>query len=315
MTDTTLNVPAHIADRIAARKAEGSRSAVLDAVVGEGTSIPKISIRASRYRLVDGDIETVIGTSLDVVIIGSNPKVSKAYFDKPYDSSAADMFPVCTSANGITPDESTENPVSPSCATCPHNVLGSKINNSGAKSKTCSDTRALAVIAASDPSKVYQLLVPISAMKALRVYFKHLNNYGVIPEEAITQLGFDDHADYPKITFSLKGYVTPAALPAIEAVQSTDGFNAAILQDVAARALPAPGEVAPAPVAAPVAAPVVEAAPVAPVAAPVVEAAPVAPVVAPVVEAAPVAPVVEDTTPDAAPDAIAAELLSIFGNA
>ena len=304
MTDTTLNVPAHIADRIAARKAEGTRSAVLDAVVGEGTSIPKISIRASRYRLVDGDIETVIGTSLDVVIIGSNPKVSKAYFDKPYDSSAADMFPVCTSANGITPDESTENPVSPSCATCPHNVLGSKITNSGAKSKTCSDTRALAVIAASDPSKVYQLLVPISAMKALRVYFKHLNNYGVIPEEAITQLGFDDHADYPKITFTLKGYVTPAALPAIEAVQSTDGFNAAILQDVAARALPAPGEAVPAQVVAPR---VVEAV--------AVTTTPKAPVVAPVVEAAPVAPVVEDTTPDAAPDAIAAELQSIFGNA
>ena len=53
MSDLNMQVPAHIAERIAARKAAGATSALMEAALGDSQSIPKISIRASRFRLVE----------------------------------------------------------------------------------------------------------------------------------------------------------------------------------------------------------------------------------------------------------------------
>lgn len=227
-----LSVPDHIADRIRARQEAGKKSAVMDAIVGsqEGVSFPRISIRAGRYRLCEMGVETVVGTSLDVVIVGANPKVSKVFYNKAYDSSADNVRPACFSNDGIKPDASVESPACDNCAGCPNNELGSKILPSGARSKLCADQRHLAVVAAADPNKVYALTVPVSGMKALREYLKELGNYGVAPEEAVTELGFDDSASYPKITFTHKGYVPQKAIDAIEAIADSDPVKVATRQ-------------------------------------------------------------------------------------
>lgn len=220
----TVTVPAHIAARIAARKGDNTQtSAVMGAIVnGDGFPYPRISIRAGRYRLVEDGVETVVGTELDVIIVGANPQVSKIFYSKPYDPNATDMRPTCFSHDGVTPDPQSTHPVSASCVNCPNNVLGSKITPSGAKSKLCSDQRHLAVVPAADPSKVYALTVPVSGMKGLREHFKHLNNFNVYPEEAVTTLGFDDQTSYPKMTFTHKGFVSSGALAKIEKVVASD---------------------------------------------------------------------------------------------
>ncbi len=226
-----LDVPAHIAQRIAERKADTSKkSATMSAIVsGDGFPFPRISTRASRYRLVEDGVETTVGISLDAVIVGANPNVSKVYYGRPYDPNATDLRPDCFSNDGIRPDPSVEAPVHNACATCPNNVLGSKLTPSGAKSKLCSDQRHLAIIPAADPSgKVYSLTVPVSGMKALREYFKELNNYGLIPEEVVTELGFDDNADFPKITLKRKGFVPEKAVKKIEEVSKSDMVKAAV---------------------------------------------------------------------------------------
>jgi len=222
-----VQVPAHIAARIAARQQSGQRSSIAAAIVSESASPPRISIRAGRYRLVEGGVETVVGTELDVIIVGANPKVSKIFFAGAYDANAENVRPACFSNDGVRPDVSVDSPVSDNCATCPHNVLGSKILPSGAKSKLCSDQRHLAVVPAVDPSKVYALTVPVSGMKSLREYFKDLDNYGVGPEEAITELGFDDQASYPKITFSHKGYVPEKAIAKVDGLIASDAVKVA----------------------------------------------------------------------------------------
>lgn len=235
MTGTNMVVPAHIAARIAARG--GQKSAVLDALLQEGFAYPKISTRASRFRLVEDGVETVVGTTLDVVVVGSNPKVSKIWYSKPYDGST-DVRPDCWSNDGITPDASVESPFHPNCAACPNNILGSKITPNGAKSKICADQRHLAVVPAADPTKVYGLTVPISAMKALREYMKDLANYGMIPEEVITELGFDEQASYSKITFRQKpnnGFVPEKALSAIEEICASEAVKVATRQDTVSR--------------------------------------------------------------------------------
>jgi hypothetical protein len=222
------NVPAHIAARVAARQSAGQKSALMSAIVGDGFSFPKISIRAGRYRLVEDGVETPVGINLDVIIVGANPKTSKIFYDKAYDGNAEGVRPACASDDGVRPNPHIESPVNASCADCPHNVLGSKILPSGAKSKLCADQRHLAVIAAADPNKVYSLTVPVSGMKALREYFKELQNFGIEPQEVVTQLGFDENASFPKITFSKKSFVNEAAMAKVDAVVDSDDVKEAV---------------------------------------------------------------------------------------
>lgn len=218
-----MNVPDHIANRIKARQDTGKTSAIADAIVGgEGISFPRISIRAGRFRLCEGGVETVVGTNLDAIIVGANPRVSKVFYAQAFDSSAENVRPACFSNDGIKPHETVDAPVSSNCAGCPHNELGSKILPSGAKSKMCADQRHLAVVAAADPNKVYALTVPVSGMKAMREYFKELVNYGLVPEEVVTELGFDEKASYPKLTFSHKGYVNPKGIDAVDRMATSD---------------------------------------------------------------------------------------------
>ena len=225
-------VPAHIAARIAARQEKGVRSSVNAALVGDksGSSIPRISIRAGRYRLNEGGVETTVGVTLDTIIIGANPRVSKVFYAQAFDSSAENVRPACWSNDGLRPDAAIESPVHTQCSDCPNNVLGSKVLPSGAKSKLCADQRHLAVVAAADPSKVYSLTIPVSGMKALREYFQELENYGLAAEEVITELGFDDSASYPKITFSRKGYVPEKAITKVEALAISDATKVATRQ-------------------------------------------------------------------------------------
>lgn len=232
-------VPAHIAARIAARQQSGSKSAVAAAIVSDGPNIPRISIRAGRYRLVEDGVETTVGVNLDTIIVGANPRVSKVFYGKAFDASASDVRPDCWSNDGLRPDVSVDKPVNASCADCPHNVLGSKILPSGAKSKMCSDQRHLAVVPAADPTKVYSLTVPVSGMKALREYFKELGNYGIGPEETITELGFDDSASYPKITFKQKGFVSEKAMERVDTLLESDQVKVATRQLNSTQAGPA----------------------------------------------------------------------------
>ena len=229
MASQQLVVPAHIAARNAARQAAGTKSALASAILGDGGfSFPKISIRAGRYRLVEDGVETVVGVTLDVIIVGANPRVSKIFYAQAYDGNAEGVRPSCFSNDGIRPDASVTSPINASCADCPNNVLGSKMLPSGQKSKLCADQRHLAVVPAADPNKVYALTITVSAMKSLREYFKELNNYGVNPEEAITELSFDESASYPKVVFKHKGYVPEKAMARIDALTASEDVKVAV---------------------------------------------------------------------------------------
>jgi len=215
-----MQVPAHIAARVAARQQGGANSAVLDSVLSGGKfPYPKISIRAGRFRLVEDGSEATVGITLPVVIVGANPHVSKTFYARPYDPNAVDARPDCFSNDGIVPDPSAQFPVSKSCSSCPNNVLGSKITPSGAKSKLCGDQRHLAVVPAADPTKLYALSIPVSGMKGLREYFQQLRNFGFQPEEVVTELGFDDSTSYPRVTFRHAGFLSTDGIAQVETLQ------------------------------------------------------------------------------------------------
>jgi hypothetical protein len=95
MSNMIANVPAHIAARIAARQQAGTKSSVASAIVSDGISIPRISIRAGRYRLNEEGVETTVGVTLDTIIVGANPRVSKVFYGKAFDASAENVRPDC----------------------------------------------------------------------------------------------------------------------------------------------------------------------------------------------------------------------------
>ena len=105
-----------------------------------------------------------------------------------------------------------------------------------------------------------------------------LGNYGLIPEETITELGFDESASFPKITFKRKGYVPESAITRVEALLNSDATKVATRQMAPSAAGPA--------LAAPETKPAI--------AAPAQAAAP-----------APVAPAVDDAYEDEAPAVVA----------
>lgn len=290
-----MAVPAHIAARIAARKNETAKSDMIAAVVtGDGFPYPRISIRAGRYRLVEDGVETVVGTEMNVVIVGVNPRVSKIFYGRPYDPNATDARPDCFSHDGIKPDASIASPVHLNCASCPNNVLGSRINPTGAKSKLCADQRHLAVVPAADPSKIYGFTVPVSGMKGLREYFTHLQNYNMQPNDVVTELSFDANASFPRILFAQKGFVGENAVAKVDAIVASGEvkeITRAVPLGTYNKAL-----------AAPVAAPAISA--------PTTPAAPAAPV-----PAAQAAPAVDDAYEEEAPIPAAPEEASDLSNA
>lgn len=201
-----IQVPAHLAARVGVPSMLG---AALTGGLSSGQSFPRISIKASRFRIVEGDTETVLdSTTLDVVIVGANPRLSKTWYAKQWDANAEPSAPDCFSLDGIGPDPESTDPQNDMCASCPQNAWGSKVTPTGQQVKACSDNKRLAVVAADDPSgPVYLLSVTPAALKGLNQYQKELSVRGIPPEIVKTRVSFDTDASFPKLKFTFGGFL------------------------------------------------------------------------------------------------------------
>lgn len=261
-----IQVPAHLAGRVGVPSVLG---AALTGGLSSGQSFPKISIKASRFRIKEGDTETVLeSTALDVVIVGANPRLSKTWYAKQWDANAEPAAPDCYSLDGISPDPESEDAQNDLCASCPHNAWGSKVTPTGQQVKACSDNKRLAVVAADDASgPVYLLSVTPAALKGLNQYQKELSVRGIPPEIVKTRVSFDTDASFPKLKFTFGGFLDADVQEVVdglfgsEQVKEITGENprtpVAVPQIAKA---PAPAPVAPKP-AVKAAAPVEEPAP------------------------------------------------------
>jgi hypothetical protein len=286
-----LQVPAHLADRI------GQPSVLGDSVgggIGGGAEYPRISIKGSRFRLIDGGAESVLDTTaLEVVIVGANPGLSKAWYATAWNPDAEPAAPDCYTLEGDKPHPDSTQPQSDICAGCPQNAWGSRITPQGTKVKACADKKRLAVVSADDPEgPVYLLEVTASALKGLNQYNTGLKMRSIPTEVVRTVVSFDTDASYPKLKFGFGGLLEEDTQKLVDPL-----FGSDIVKQITGAA---PALVAASPVTAPVE---TEAAPVAP--APVAEAAP-----AP--EPAPVAPPAEPTP---APEPVAEKKATGFGAA
>lgn len=247
-----IQVPAHIAARMGQQSSLASSLAAGLAQGGE--SYPRISIKGSRFRIVEGKTETVLDqTKLSVVIVGANPRLSKTYYAKQWDPNDEPTGPDCFSLDGIGPDASVQAPENDLCASCPKNAWGSKISATGQQIKACSDQKRLAIVAADDPEgPVYLLQVTPAALKGLNQYQKELSVRGIPPEVVKTVLSFDTDASYPKLKFSFGGFLEAHEQEVVDRLFGSDevkeitGEKVTISQPVEVAA-PKPASVAPKP--------------------------------------------------------------------
>lgn len=268
-----------------------------------GGQPPYISIKGSKWRLVDAAGEELIVNQLhlDVIVLTGNEHISKIFYAGAYDPAAGNaVLPTCFSDNGVGPSTGAQLPQSVSCAQCAHNAWGSKVTPQGTQIKACSDSKKLAVVLAADTpyltgtnaagvakacDEVYLLRVPAASMRTWRDYAKDIRNRGIPIIGCHTRLTFDPQASYPSLLFQAVGFVTEEVYNECEALIPTADVKFAIGADDQVRsgsaalpalpALPAPAPVAAAPAAPPAPAPVAPApVPPAPVAA---APAPVAP--------------------------------------
>ena len=215
ITTINANVPAHIAARM---KQPSALAQSLASGLGGGPEYPRISIKGSRFRIKDGDAETVLKeTELPVIIVGANPRLSKAYFSKAWDPDAEAVMPDCYSLDGVRPHPESESPQNDLCATCEFNKFGSKITPQGTETKACADKKRLAVVAANSPEgPVYLLEVTPAALKGLNAYQKQLAMRGLSPELVVTTVSFDTNASFPKLSFDFGGFLDEDAMAAVD---------------------------------------------------------------------------------------------------
>jgi hypothetical protein len=206
MIPSNIKLPAHVAARVGK---ESRLAKALNVGGGGGEIFPRISIKASRFRVVEGDSEMVLEqTKLNVIIVGANPNLSKTFYKKKWNPDAEPSAPDCFSLDGIKPDPEAEHPQNDLCASCPHNAWGSRIADNGQKLKACLDKKRLAVVAAEDPEgPMYLLEVTPAALKGLNQYQRELSMRGIPPEIVVTTVSFDTDASFPKLKFGFGGFI------------------------------------------------------------------------------------------------------------
>lgn len=236
---TNIQVPAHLAGRV------GQPSALAQSLMGGiagtgGDGYPRISIKGSRFRIVEDGNETVLDTTaLDLVIVGANPRLSKTWYAKQWTPDSEPSAPDCFSLDGVSPHGDSTAPQNDLCASCPQNAWGSKVTPQGQQIKACADQKRLAVVAADDPDgPIYLLQVTPAALKGLNAYQKELSMRGIAPEIVRTRVTFDTDASFPKLKFGFGGFIDEETQTIVDKLFNTAEVKAITGEAVAVSAPP-----------------------------------------------------------------------------
>ena len=188
-------------------------------LVGTASSgYPYISIKGKVFHIVRGDEKTLVtkpgeddpSSSIEVVIVRANPARSKVFYKTGYVEGSTEK-PDCYSTDGKAPGKDAVEPQCKTCAACPHNIWGSKVSESGALGRSCTDSRRIAIAMVGVPGDPMLLRVPAASMAAMESYGKQLAARNVPPEAVVTRIGFDYSVAHPALTFKPISFIGDAA--------------------------------------------------------------------------------------------------------
>lgn len=172
----------------------------------------------------------VPGNKCQVVIMAAIHE--RVYYDGPFNA-AQMQSPKCYafSADGanMKPHADAEEPQSPDCASCKHNVWGSSDNGRG---KACKEQRRLSLLPASCIASADEvasgmtgvLRVPVTSAKLYVAHAKHAANVGLPLWACVSEVKLSpDPKAMQRLDFTLIAPITdPAVLEALERRQETE---------------------------------------------------------------------------------------------
>jgi hypothetical protein len=196
-------LPAHLAELF------GGMGGMGDLTSGVSVGFPVVSIKGKVFHIKRaGEVELVTkpddpdepATSLEIVLLKANPKISKTYYADGFEDGTAEK-PTCYSNDGMKPADDAEAKQAKNCATCPQNQWGARVTDSGKRAKACQDVRRVAIAAAGALDDPMLLRVPAASLKPLMQYGSMLEKKGIPYQVMVTKLGFDHSQAYPLLTF------------------------------------------------------------------------------------------------------------------
>ncbi len=201
-------------------------------------SFPVMSYKGKVWRIKKGgeeqmhvDADKNALPCIDVILVQANPTPSKIFYDKKYEEGTNEA-PRCFSNDGAKPDAAVVKPINPVCPTCPNNVWGSRITESGKKSRACSDARRMAIVFAEDLNKngaecqKLLLRVPPASLNPLKDYAeKTLYPKGIPFFAVVTRIGFDVNAAHPQFTFKAHRLLNEEEAEAVVAMRNSEDIR------------------------------------------------------------------------------------------
>jgi len=183
-----------------------------------GESVNHISLKGGRFTIVRGGVKTPTNAlALNLVFVRVNDGMNKAFYSTAWNPDEEAKPPVCASDDGVTPRADSEQPQCSTCAACPQNAFGSRINpQTGKKAKACMDKKFVAVVDPNNPSgEMLRLMVPADSLSTLGAFLRGLPPQ--VPYYAVVaEVSFDQNASYPKLVIRPVGYVSEQAMPVIQ---------------------------------------------------------------------------------------------------
>jgi hypothetical protein len=200
---------------------------------GVSIGYPIVSYKGKTWQVVENGERMLItmpdsddpAPAINAVIVRANPHLSKVYYPEGYEEGSTEK-PTCHSNDSIAPAVDAAEPQSKKCAICPHNQFGSKITESGARGKACSDARRLAIAPENDYSRAMLLRVPAMSLKEMLTYADQLTKRGVAYQTLVTRIGFDHTVAYPKLTFKPQRWLTEDEVAAVQELYDSDSVLA-----------------------------------------------------------------------------------------
>lgn len=206
-----IAVPEHLKKYLSNTQTSGDA----DAMAAASISIPRISLRGRKFRIIEGGEEIKKpADDLLCVILAVEPGtglMAKTFYKDAYQSGDSKP-PDCSSANGVTPDAWIGTPQSEKCQNCPQNVFGSAKSRSGGKAKACKDSKRIWLgLPDALEGTVYNMGVPVTSLKAMSEYGAMLKSNGVPPAAVMTRLTMKD-TEFPELIFEFVGVLEEQAM-------------------------------------------------------------------------------------------------------
>jgi hypothetical protein len=204
------NLPV-VPDYLKAFMAPGqTQSSDTESMASASISIPRVSLRAKKFRWIEQGEELFAEPESHVVILAAEPgsgRFVKTYYDGPYNPGDSSP-PTCSSSDGVTPDSWVTTPQNGVCATCKWNQFGSATSRTGKKSKACRDAKRLWLVRADDISgTVFGMNVPVTSLKSLSELGHQIKSINAPLSAAVVKLTMDEDESYPIISFTLEGWL------------------------------------------------------------------------------------------------------------